>query len=221
VKTVSTIGFNNCISKSFMKNLFLIVMVLASLTVLTGCSGSTDPAKWNSEQIDSWFSKGEWLQGWNINPDSSIDKKELAMSYYRHKERWKMAFDFLKNNMLKDLEIKRYEIDGDNIFALVSEYPSKNEEDAKFEAHRQYIDIQYVIKGEEMMGVSPLRNKNEILNPYDTMKDVEFMTVKNFTSYQASPNRFFIFFPSDIHRPGVKVERNSSVKKIVIKVKVN
>ena len=116
---------------------------------------------------------------------------------------------------------KRYDIDGDNLYAPVSEYLTKNIEDAKFEAHQKYIDIQYVISGTELMSVAPLSMKKDVLVPYDSIKDVGFMTVAKSSDYIATPERFFIFFPSDIHRPSVRVGDYSQVKKIVVKVKVD
>lgn len=196
-------------------------MVLISLTGLSGKISGQDPAKWSNKEIDAWFEKGEWLNGWTIIPDGSINRKEFAVSYFKNKDRWNKAFNFLKSNDLSKLEIKRYNIDGDNLYATANEYITKNEEDAKYEAHRQYIDIQYVINGIEEMGLAPLSSLKEVTVKYDTSKDVGFMTVNNFEKYNATPDRFFIFFPDDIHRPGVKVGQNSLLKKIVIKVKVD
>jgi YhcH/YjgK/YiaL family protein len=203
-----------------MKNLFLKIMVLASFLGFLGCKSTTDPATWSDKKIDAWFEKGEWLNGWTVTPDGSINRKEFAISYFKNKERWDKAFLFLKNSDLKTLEIKRHDIDGDNLYAPISEYLTKNEEDAKFEAHRKYIDIQYVISGTEQMSVAPLSSLKEVITPYDETKDVGFMTVSNASHFTATPERFFIFFPSDIHRPSVKVGENSQVRKVVVKVKV-
>lgn len=204
-----------------MKNIFIKIMVLTGFFGIFGCIASTDPASWSSEKIDNWFEKGDWLNGWNIAPDASINRKEFAVSYFKYKERWDKAFTFLKSNDLSKLEIKRYEIDGDNVFAPVSEYLSKNEEDARYEAHKKYIDIQYVISGVEQMSVAPMSALDSITVPYDPAKEVEFMTVKESSHSKATPERFFIFFPSDIHRPGLKIGENAMVKKIVVKVKVD
>jgi YhcH/YjgK/YiaL family protein len=204
-----------------MNKTIITIMVLMSLISIPGCNNTADPSDWSSKKIDKWFEKGEWMSGWTISPDSSMNRKEFAVSYFNNKERWDKAFTFLKTSDLSKLEIKRYDIDGDNLYAAVSEYITKNEEDARFEAHQKYIDIQYIISGIEKMSIAPLSLKKEILEPYDASKDVEFMTVSNFTSVNATPSEFLIFFPSDIHRPGVKVGENSSVRKIVIKVKVN
>jgi YhcH/YjgK/YiaL family protein len=203
-----------------MKNLFLKIMVLTSFLSFIGCKSSTDPGSWSSKKIDKWFEKGDWMNGWTVSPDASINRKEFAVSYFKNKERWDKAFTFLKTSDLSKLELKRYDIDGDNLYAPISEYITKNEEDARFEAHQKYIDIQYVIRGVELMGVAPITQKNEILVPYDGTKDVEFMTVTQAAYFKATPARFFIFFPTDIHRPGVKVGENSQVRKVVVKVKI-
>ncbi len=204
-----------------MKRLFFKIIVLAGFLSLLACSSSTDPAKWSQEKIDKWFEKGEWLNGWNVTPDPSINKKEFVISYFKNKERWDKAFAFLKNNDLATLALKRYDIDDNNLYATVSEYTTKNEENANFEAHKKYIDIQYVINGKEIINIAPLSTLKEVITPYDEAKDIEFLTVDKVVNYKADPGRFFIFFPDDAHRPGIKDGENSQVRKIVIKLKVD
>jgi YhcH/YjgK/YiaL family protein len=204
-----------------MKILIVKIMLLTSFLSFLGCKSSTDPSAWSSSKIDKWFEKGEWLNGWTITPDASINRKTFAVSYFKNKERWDKAFIFLKENDLKKLELKRYDIDGDNLYAPVSEYITINEEGAKFEAHRKYIDIQYIIMGKEQIGLKPLSLKKEVLTPYDATKDVELMTADNGTILKATPERFFIFFPDDAHSPGLKDGENSQVRKVVVKVKVD
>jgi len=204
-----------------MKKLILSIMVLISLFGLMGSKSTSDPANWSNKKIDEWFAKKEWLNRWSVTPDASINRRELAVSYFKNKDRWDKAFKFLKNTDLSKLELKRYDIDDDNLFATISEYISKNEEIAKFEAHRKYIDIQYVISGKEVMNVAPIATVKEVLTPYDATKDIEFVTVKEIVSFKANPDKFFIFFPGDAHRPGLKDGVNSPVRKIVVKVKVD
>ena len=196
-------------------------MLFSGFISIIGCNSSSDPSTWSKAKIDKWFDKGEWLNGWTVTPDSSINRKEFAISYFKNKERWDKAFLFLKNPDLSRLEVKRYDLDGDNLYAPVSEYLTKNEEDAKFEAHRKYIDIQYVIAGAEQMSLAPMSMKKDVLVPYDPAKDVEFVTVTRKSDYKATPDKFFIFFPSDIHRPSVKIGENAQVKKVVVKVKID
>jgi YhcH/YjgK/YiaL family protein len=204
-----------------MKKSLLIIIVMASLSALSGCSGNSDPALWSSKKIDKWFEKGDWLNGWQVNPDQSINRKAFAISYFKNKERWDKAFNFLKSNDISGLELKRYDIDGNNLYAPVSEYLTKNEEDARYEAHRKYIDIQYVVSGKELIGVAPMSQKKDVLEPYDATKDIEFLTVAQGENHLATPDRFFIFFPEDAHRPGLKDGENLPVRKVVVKVKID
>jgi YhcH/YjgK/YiaL family protein len=202
-----------------MKNAGVIILLFISISVMQSCSNSSDPASWSEEKINKWFESGEYLNGWSVRPDESISRREFAISYFRNKERWDKAFAFLKNTDLKALEVKRHDIDGDNLYALVTEYLTKNEEDAKFESHKKYVDIQYVISGSEQINVTPVTKKGEVLTPYDETKDLEFMTVSESVSRVATPEKFLIFFPTDLHRPGVRIGENAQVKKIVVKVK--
>jgi YhcH/YjgK/YiaL family protein len=203
-----------------MKKIIVSIMVLVSFLGLIGSKSATDPATWDNKKIEKWFAKKEWSAGWTVTPDASINKRQVAVSYFKNKERWEKAFNFLKNSDLSKLEVKRYDIDGDNIFATVSEYIGKNEESAQFEAHRKYIDIQYVVSGKEIINIAPLTSVKEILTPYDASKDIEFVTVSKIVNFKASPSNFFIFFPSDAHRPGLKDGENSPVRKVVVKVRV-
>jgi YhcH/YjgK/YiaL family protein len=204
-----------------MKKIVVLFILITGFIGLTRCKSSNDPSGWSSGKVDKWFASQEWLKGCNITPDASINKKEFAVYYFKNRERWDKAFAFLKENDLSKLEVKRYDIDGNNLYATVSEYMTKNEEDAKFEAHRKYIDIQHVINGSEQMSITPLSDRKEELVPYDPAKDVEFMTVNKTSSFEATPDKFFIFFPSDIHRPSVKINENKSVRKVVVKVRID
>jgi len=146
-----------------------------------------------------------------------IDKIEKAHLYKNIGERISKSFDYIKQTDLKNLATGKYEIDGENIFALVSEYKTKPESEGKLEAHKKYIDVQYVIIGEELMGYSPLVNQ-QILDPYKEENDIVFFAGdKSFT--KVSEGMFAIFFPEDVHMPGISTGKISDVKKLVIKVR--
>jgi YhcH/YjgK/YiaL family protein len=204
-----------------MKKIVLLCILITGITGFYGCKSSTDPARWSSSEVDKWFDAQEWLNGWKITPDASINKREFAVYYFKNKERWNNAFAFLRDSDLTKLSVKRHDIDGDNLFATVSESMTKNEEDTKFEAHRKYIDIQHVISGSEQMSITPISDKKEELVPYDPAKDFELMTVNKTVSHEATPEKLFIFFPSDVHRPGVKIGENKIVRKVVVKVRID
>ena len=146
-----------------------------------------------------------------------IDKIENSHLYKGLSKRIEKAFEYIKATDLKNIKPGKYEIDGENIFALISEYKTKLESEGKLEAHRKYIDVQYVIIGEELMGYSPLGNQ-QILDPYKEQNDIVFYTGdKSFI--KVSEGMFAIFFPEDVHMPGIASGRSSSVKKLVIKVR--
>jgi len=196
-------------------------MLLAVFIGSVGYNNSTDPSKWSQKKLDSWFAKGEWINSWTVRPDASINKREFAVAYFKNRERWDKAFKFLKDNDLTKLELKKYPIDGDNLFATVSEYTTKNTEDAKFEGHKKYIDIQYVAEGAELIGIAPESQVTKITDQYNSENDIAFFAVGKITEFKATPDRFFIFLPSDIHRPGIKAGENAKVRKVVVKVKID
>ena len=147
-----------------------------------------------------------------------IDKLTNSHLYSGLGNRINKAFDYLNNTDFSKTELGKYEIDGDNIFALVNEYNTKDEIEGKLEAHKRYIDVQYVAKGEELMGYAPLENQ-KVIEDYNEQNDITFFSGdKSFI--QVDEGMFAIFFPTDVHLPGIKVNKKSYVKKIVIKVKV-
>lgn len=204
-----------------MKNPVLNFVVFISLVGWCGCSVNTDPSGRSGSKTDNWFETGDWRSGWPVKPDPSINRANLAKSYSQNRDRWNRAFSFLKNNDLANLAPKRYDLDGDNLYAMVSVYHTKNREDAKFEVHRRYIDIQYVVSGTEWIGIAPLVSQDSILQPYDATQDIEFLSVKQGKTVRASQDRFFIFFPGDAHMPGLKADTNAPVRKVVVKIRID
>ncbi|MCW8817016.1 MAG: YhcH/YjgK/YiaL family protein [Ignavibacteriaceae bacterium] len=148
-----------------------------------------------------------------------IDKFENAQLYKNLSKRINKAFDYIKQTNLKKIQPGKYVIDGENIFALISEYESKLEAEGKLEAHRKYIDVQYVIEGEELMGYAPLGNQ-QTLEAYKEENDIIFYKGEK-VFIKLTEGMFAIFYPEDVHMPGICVEKKSPVKKLVIKVKVD
>jgi YhcH/YjgK/YiaL family protein len=197
----------------------LLVLFILGLSV-SSCT-TNDPGKWSDLQVENWFAKGMWHNGWNITPDPSINKRELAVAYFKNKDRWDKAFTFLSSGDLARSELRRYDLDGDNLYATISEYMTKNPEDVNFEAHRKYIDIQYVIVGSELMQLSTLSNVKKVVSAYNPEKDIEFYEIEKSSDIVATPDNFLVFLPSDLHRPGLKTGENAKVRKVVVKIKID
>jgi len=124
---------------------------------------------------------------------------------------------YLEVTDLSSLQIGKYEIKKDKIFAMVDEYNTKNKEDCSLEAHRKYIDLQYIISGEELIGYAPLEQQ-KIYKEYDSENDIIFYEEEpSFTKLKQG--MFAIFYPTDLHMPGIKIIESKKVKKIVIKIK--
>jgi YhcH/YjgK/YiaL family protein len=148
-----------------------------------------------------------------------IDKIENSPLYQGLSKRIDRAFEYIRETDLKNINPGKYEIDGEDIFALISEYKTKAEFEGKLEAHRKYLDVQYVIEGEELIGYTPLGDQI-ILEPYKEENDIIFFK-GNKSFVKVSSGMFAIFFPEDVHMPGISAGKISEVKKLVIKVRVN
>jgi biofilm protein TabA len=129
------------------------------------------------------------------------------------------GLEFLKANDPGSLPLGRTEIDGDRVFALVQEYSTRLEKDCFWEAHRKYIDIQYLVAGKEAIGYAPL-DQMQVLQTYDAGKDMMKLSGEGMV-LELRGGDFAIFFPHDSHKPcmasgGV----GAPVRKVVVKVAV-
>ncbi|MCW3785409.1 YhcH/YjgK/YiaL family protein [Plebeiibacterium sediminum] len=145
-----------------------------------------------------------------------IDSLDNVKHYRNLSERINKGLEFLEEVDFSEIEPGRYNIDGDNIFAMVQEYDTKEPENARPETHERYIDIQYVDKGAEYMGYAPLEDQ-EISQAYNPEKDVAFYNAE-VSNVKVEEGMFAIFFPNDIHAPGIKIGESKPVKKVVVKI---
>lgn len=89
---------------------------------------------------------------------------------------------------------------------------------AELEAHRQYLDIQYIVKGQEVMGWAPL-NTLTLSGEFDEDKDVGFYT-GTFDLMRIGEGYCYVAFPEDGHMPTRYVDAPNDYTKIVVKLKV-
>jgi YhcH/YjgK/YiaL family protein len=146
-----------------------------------------------------------------------LDKIENYKLYEKLSERIAKGFEFINNTDLSQIKPGKYQIDNEDVFAIVQEYDTKEVTDCKLEGHTKYIDIQYVIKGVELMGVTTKNNQKMILT--DEEKDYSFFDGET-SLMRVEEGMFTLFFPDDLHRPCVKAEEISAVKKVVVKVRI-
>lgn len=110
------------------------------------------------------------------------------------------------------------EIRGTDMFATHQVYETKPVRRARYEAHRNYIDLQYVWEGTELIAVASLEALKTIV-PYDKEKDIEFFKYFPAASFVMEPGVLAILFPSDAHAPCLSVKKPQVVRKTVVKMR--
>ena len=146
-----------------------------------------------------------------------IDRIENAALYYPLHPKFKQVFDYIAQIAIHTLPAGRHEVDGDAMYALVQEYDTKLKEAGKWEAHRRYIDLQYVVQGAEGMGYA---------NIHDLRQD-EYIPEKDFLplfgegqQIELRSGYFVLLFPEDAHMPSMALGESQPARKIVVKIAV-
>ncbi len=147
-----------------------------------------------------------------------FDNIKNAQLYYGLSERIKKGLEFLQTADLASLPVGKQELDGKDLFIAVSEYNTKDVA-GDFEAHDKYIDVQYIVSGNERIDYAERALTEETI-PYNPEKDVVKIKCGRFIPLSISAGQFAIFFPEDAHRPNVTDCVNAFVKKVVVKVKI-
>lgn len=148
-----------------------------------------------------------------------LDKLENKDIYLNLNSNLKKAFEFLTNNDIQSLSDGKYEIDSDNVFALVQSYTTKDSKENRWESHQKYIDIQYIGKGDEIICWAPLK---ELTINEDSLseRDMAFYNeIDHYTELKLKEGYFGIFFPEDGHKPCCTFNKAMEIKKVVVKVK--
>ncbi|MGD9649076.1 MAG: YhcH/YjgK/YiaL family protein, partial [Pirellulales bacterium] len=112
------------------------------------------------------------------------------------------AFRFLQQRAKSALADGRHEIDGERMFALAAHYETRAFDSALPEAHRRYVDLQYLISGRETIFWTPLEEAASVVQPFDAQRDIVFFARNSLARpFELSAGQFAIFFPEDVHEP--------------------
>jgi biofilm protein TabA len=132
-------------------------------------------------------------------------------------EPFQRAFAFLRETDLAQLPVGRIELDGKNLYVLIQEYSSKLPGTGKWEAHKRYIDVQYIIHGSERMGYAMLARLQQ--GTYDPAKD--FVPLAGDGDWVTlNSGDFMVLYPNDGHMPGMAIDVPAPVKKAVVKIAI-
>ena len=144
--------------------------------------------------------------------------ENMLENYKKVHPRFEAAFEGLKKLVAENAEVGKYEIDGTDVYAMVQEYETKPFAEKKFEIHKEYIDIQYIVSGEEAMGFESL-DKLTPIGDYTPDAQLFFMN-EEYDKINLCAGEYVVFFPNEPHAPGAAVgDVPSNVRKIVVKIR--
>ena len=144
-----------------------------------------------------------------------IDKIENLKNYVKDQDLCKAILDFIK--VAKTVDTGKHVILG-KTFANVLEYTTKPFTEIKMEAHRAFLDLQYIVCGEEKILKQDLAD-NKPVTEYDEIKDRAFYSPKTFDTALLLEGTFGIMYPEDLHQC-VAVNQPMNIRKIVFKIPV-
>ncbi len=132
------------------------------------------------------------------------------------------AFEYLRSGRAATDAVGSHALDGERLFVNVEEYTSKPLKQGRWEAHRKYADVQYVVSGCERMGYAVIDGM-EVEEAYDAQTDVGFFTGEGLM-LRVAAGTFAVFMPQDVHMPCIaegELGEPGAVRKVVVKVLVN
>lgn len=141
--------------------------------------------------------------------------------YERLHPRFAQAFAALAELVEKPFQPGRHPVDGDNIFINALQYDTHPRQDALMEAHRAYIDIMWMVSGQEEIDVCPVGDMTQITQPYDASGDAVLSKLPSGCStVQMKPGSVCVLLPEDGHAPGLSSSGCGQVQKLIAKVKI-
>lgn len=117
----------------------------------------------------------------------------------------------------KDAAVGTVELDGKKSFIKFQSYSTDPREDCKYETHERYLDVQFIIEGEETIEVTTKDGLSH--TPYNDVKDVTFYgNEKRGVDYNLKAGDFIVVYPDEVHKPKIATNGPCAVKKAVGKI---
>lgn len=149
-----------------------------------------------------------------------IDNLKNCEKYYGIHPSFAAAFEQLKA-LTAESEPGRYTVDGDSIFVNMAAYTTKNHAECKYENHKKYIDIQYVLSGTERIDLIDADRLTVTEDKYEGSDIAFFADAAAQTSVTLQAGDFVVIFADEAHRPCMAHNNApSAVAKAVAKVRV-
>lgn len=149
-----------------------------------------------------------------------FDTLAQGPAYLSLNPRFKRAFEFLRA-VTPATPVGRHEIDGEEIYAFVQQHATKVPAEKKMEVHRRYIDIQFMLRGREIIAWAPLATMGTPTMEFDPKVDAALYAYPpDAVEVPVVAGQFMILFPEDAHAPSVAWGEPAEVLKVVVKVAV-
>ena len=129
------------------------------------------------------------------------------------------VIDYLKSNDFEKMEPGVYDLEGKDIYVQVFDAETGPVQERRPESHENYLDVQFLVTGEEKLGFTPNTGTYEVAEHILERDLIFYKSVENEGFVYATPGCFTIFFPCDIHRPAVAASEPMVVRKVVVKVR--
>lgn len=130
----------------------------------------------------------------------------------------KIVSEFMDHHCIKTLPIGKYDLPCGS-YVNIAEYQTSD--DSRLESHRLYVDIQLLVTGRERVLVAPA-SSGSIIEKYDLQKDVLFsITDGQAQSIVLQPMDVAVFYPWDLHAPGISDQETTTNRKLVFKIPVS
>ncbi len=148
------------------------------------------------------------------------DIREFNKFSTDYPEAVRKALHYLGEHNFAEIKDGKYPIDGENSFAIVQRYNTRPVEKCRPEAHKKYVDIQFLAEGEECLGWCPLSPDLDVDEAYDEEKDIVFYKkLVPDNGIILSKGIFAVLYPNDVHQPCASTgEQPKSVIKVVVKI---
>lgn len=154
---------------------------------------------------------------------TTLLKKEKEVSA-ELEEKLKQALSILRKTDFSVLKPGKVEIDGNEMFAVVQEYHTSNEDELHYESHEKYADVQYIVAGKEKILVCMKEAVGEVVIPYKEDEDIVFYQDPKTEAKELllSAGEYVVFMPDDCHKTRCNIVKNGNepVKKVIIKIKL-
>ena len=149
-----------------------------------------------------------------------VDVLQNKERYYPLHRNFKEAFEFLENGDMGRLGPGKHSIKGDDIVAVVQKYDTVPGKDNIWEGHRDYIDIQVVLSGNEIMEWANIADAGKDVTYKESNDHFYFNEVRDGTECKCKKNYFMILWPEDLHKPKCIWNKSENIDKVIIKVKL-